>query len=357
MKVLTWNVHWKAMLGRMDKDAVENMDNFIAKTKPYDIICFQEAVNCDAFNSISSYTMLTHSIDNNVIVTLYDQNKYTLNKVIRGTMEDNNRLFMICFFNRRLAVINIHAGHKKDYAKLEEYISKVIGPRDRRRLKYYDIILLGDFNENVTSMTLFDRELSGTKTEPTCCYTYKGSFFSRYIFDHILSTVPVKDTLLHDVPRASDHKPVTATIDLPYVNGYDFDGVIHRSVGQPNRRGERIPQGEPIESSMIKSIYKEQLARGERVCIITARPPDEKNERTIRRFVPDYVPIIYTDGRSKSVALFQMGVNRYYEDSPLRIDETITSFPWLPLLKELYYVNPDDQTLVMIENSHHQYNE
>lgn len=347
MRILTWNVFWKAMRDQTprcsNQSCVKKINSVL---QGFDLICLQEVSGWQQLTNLNSYGVQVYKPAMNVLVTAYDKQKYHLDYSIAGTMKDNDRIFMISFFNHSFAVINVHAGHNYDIYRLEAYISRVADRRTIELLQMYDIILLGDFNDPVTNLTLFGRQITGPPTKPTCCYSHNGNtFIGKYLFDHILSTVPVRTAVL-DMPNASDHKPVIGVLRRSIVNGYDFDGVIQSSVTPPDARGERHPQRPLRASRHFMHQISDQLARNEKVIVITAR--NRRAETEIRNIVGPHLPIFFTNGSNKVPALFAFGVNRYYEDSPLRIKEILSDRHRLPLLKELFYVDPDRQSMTRV---------
>lgn len=344
MKLLTWNVFWRAMNDRIPRCQNQKCLKKINSLLPgFDIVCLQECSNWASLD-LQEYAIQVYQRHKNVILTAYDPRKYHLDYSIAGKMVDDERLFMISFFNSSFAIINVHAGHHRDIHFLEDYVRAVLDKESLARLKHHDLILMGDLNDHATTITLFGRQLIGAETKPTCCYSHDGNkFIGKYTPDHILSTLPVLSTEVHDISEASDHRPITARVKTTPVNAYDFDGVIQQSVTLPDAHGERHPVYPLVESSMIKALIKKQLARGERVIIISARAQDEE----IKQMVPN-IPIICTNGRHKSKILFAFGVNRFYEDSPLRIADVVRNASRLPLLKQLYLVDPDRQKIVRI---------
>lgn len=344
MKLLTWNVFWRAMNDQIprcrNQKCLKRINSLLSG---FDIVCLQECSNWKSLD-LQEYAVQVYSRHKNVILTAYDASKYHLDYSLAGKMVDDERLFMISFFNSNFAIINVHAGHHRDIHYLEDYIRTILDKESLTRLKHHDLILMGDLNDHTTTITLFGRELNGVQTKPTCCYSHDGNkFIGKYTPDHILATLPVLATKVHDITGASDHRPITARVKTTIVNAYDFDGVVQQSVTLPDARGERHPIYPLVESRMIKSLIRKQLTRGERVLIISAR----SSAKEIKQMVPN-IPIICTNGKHKSKVLFAFGVNRFYEDSPLRIDDVVKNSSRLPLLSKLYLVDPDKQQITHI---------
>lgn len=222
MKLLTWNVFWRAMNDEVkrciNQKCVKNIDKFLHGD--YDMICLQECSNWKALTALEKYQLEIHNGKTNVLITAFNKSKYKFDYSIKGSMADDDRLFMISFFST-FVIINIHAGHNHDIDLIESYISKVLDNKSRARLAHCDLILAGDFNDPVNKLILFKRILKGQKTKPTCCYSHDGNKFNaKYIFDHIITTVKLSKVKVHSIDNASDHKPVTATIALTPVHAF-----------------------------------------------------------------------------------------------------------------------------------------
>ena len=166
-------------------------------------------------------------------VTFYDT-KYKLDdehsrlKFWFGTV---GRGIQISFFRGNLCVINVHPGHRKGENKIhtfDRHLKKHLdtyAKEDReeyvKKLREYDIIMLGDMNDDATNFRSIEvdgtqRSLSGRTLVATCCgdeetLTGKGH---RIAYDHVLCTGNLVGTseVLVTEDLHSDHYPVIATL-------------------------------------------------------------------------------------------------------------------------------------------------
>ena len=141
--------------------------------------------------------------------------------------------------------------------------------------------------------------------------------------------------------------------------GYDFDGVLHISVTQPDKTGQRHAKiwygpyhaetwyGPYKPFKKIIEKIKNNLSDGDNVYIITARSSD--SQPTINKFLEDNNlselkdKVYYTDNQDKTVVLNNLQINEFYDDSCLRINELSSKMKnnLLPHLKKLYFVEPE----------------
>lgn len=378
MRLLTYNVFWKAL--DIDQDICPKKNNqtkcsiniakFIDQTAPYDFISLQEAYRWqkirDYSDVLKSMESINHVLDKEEIVTFY-QKKYVLDDiqpVVYGQMVDKNRPLMIIFFKQKIALINLHAGHRNDIKKLDQYISKTIGSSNllKRRLKTYDIIVMGDMNSTLNQkFSICKRPLYGINRIPTCCDSSLHAHKLTVPFDHILSTNDQIVSQVHHLTNASDHLPVTAQIKQNIA--YDFDGVLHKSVRKENAKGERyalnIAPSEFILFCSIINKIKEDLRNEYNVFIVTARSDNKKNRESIDYILKkvkliNQVKIYFSHGKNKADILSQLNINVFYDDSCLRVIEIYYSklIHQLPNLREIYLViNETDNYLLIDENS------
>jgi hypothetical protein len=176
-------------------------------------------------------------------ITFYDKAKYKLDEecghMKLGFLERLGRGIQINFFNKRLCVINVHAGHKKKdgtgngidtFEKslylyfTGKYCSKKCKETYIRKLKEYEIIMLGDMNDKIPNDFSFQvdgetRSLVGRTRESTCCGDKKkmdGDNKNSGAYDHILRTFPnqqkTRTKVYTGLERHSDHNPVKSII-------------------------------------------------------------------------------------------------------------------------------------------------
>jgi len=176
-------------------------------------------------------------------ITFYDKEKYELDEecgyMKLGFMGRLGRGIQINFFNKWLCVINVHAGHKKkdgngngidtfekslDLYFTGEYCSTKCKKTYITKLKEYEIIMLGDMNDEIPNDFSFKvdgktRSLVGRTRESTCCGDKKkmdGDNTNSGAYDHILSTFSnqqkTKTKVYTGLRRHSDHNPVKSII-------------------------------------------------------------------------------------------------------------------------------------------------
>lgn len=287
-KVLSYNISWEAMTGLISKmikikcqpegsdsttKCLSNIKKFIhteINSNNYDIIGLQEASNWRRMvtdDILKKYNYVASTVKNEDMITLYDKNKLTLDadlgaSVVISYMEDVGRPIMILFFNNSLCVINVHAGHHNDILKISEHITKTVSGEKikygeinpgyktsdasssvtekpnynfneiKRKLKTYNIIILGDMNYDMNShirkKTLFNINIDNeprflytdvsTPYVNTCCDETFGlkNIKHKYKNDHILASSKNIKFIQYDrikIPSpSSDHLPIGAMI-------------------------------------------------------------------------------------------------------------------------------------------------
>lgn len=132
--------------------------------------------------------------------------------------------------------------------------------------------------------------------------------------------------------------------------GFDFDGVVHIDVTEPDAKGVRHPLNHddpnPNPFSQMHDIIKSENSKGNEIFVITAR--DEKNYDLIRNYLNknelDFINddhIILLNNTPKSYALRKYEIQVFYDDSPNYINNIITNIDSLPYLETLYCVYPN----------------
>ncbi len=390
MKVLSYNIFYKTMIAVDNKPmhpkcwpvtdgttaCLKNVSDFIENHGTYDFIGLQEATNWETIQQttpvLTKMIPVSHKLDRDEIVTFYHP-KYQLDLLdnqIFGHMEDINRPFIILFFNSKLAVINLHAGHNNDIDMLDEHLKRTIknnyNKKIVKKLQNYDIVLMGDFNKSINSnfTILIDpffqipngRKMYGANREPSCCnYQLAPIKFKPKFSDQILSTLTNIQTKVYQVSNASDHMPITAIIQKNI--GYDFDGVLHLEVTKADKDGQRYAVNdtgpyEPFKET-IEQIQK-NLQNGDRVYIVTSRTHDSSNERTVKKHLKKSdlpkIPIYFTDGGTKIDIIKKLKISEYYDDSCLQIRELYQARKngELPHLTELYLAVPEKRKFIQV---------
>lgn len=256
--VLTYNVLYKIgdpvthKIKPCDNDAcVKNVCGFIDReAKDCDFIGIQEYIKIDKLtryseklrsmgHSHTEYKRNKHLLRYGPI-TFYDKEKYELDEecghMKLGFMESLGRGIQINFFNKWLCVINVHAGHKKDGKGIDtfeksldlylkgKYCSTKCKETYIRKLKEYEIIMMGDMNDEIPNDFSFKvdgktRSLVGRTRERTCCGNEKkmdGDNTNSGAYDHILSTFSnqqkTRTKVYTGLKRQSDHNPVKSSI-------------------------------------------------------------------------------------------------------------------------------------------------
>lgn len=371
---------------------LENVSRFIEKNRSYDFVCLQEATNWNILRKITpclnKMNYYHYQSGKEEMVTFYDP-KYQLdmdNNQITGHMGSIGRPFVVLFFSVKLCIINVHAGHHKDIYNFDKHLARTLKKNSKYdidriidKLKTYDIIMAGDFNDDLRLVSdennfriLTDpffgikkgRALYGINNKPTCCDPKLLAKNLKKSFDHILCTFPSNQIVYEDIDypiKASDHVPV---ISKMYKNiGYDFDGVLHLDVAEPDEMGQRNPfnmTGPYRPFDDIVDQIENDILMGYKVYIITARFNNYNSRNTIinhllgtklRSYI-DNIVILFTNGRDKTKMLRKLRINTYYEDSCLRAIELYRAKAneLLPYLSCIYYVIPEKRTWYKLNN-------
>lgn len=415
MKVLSYNIFYKTMMIVNDEplhpkcgpivdgssNCLKNVSNFIEENGPYDFVCLQEATNWQIIQKITPYLRkmipISYQISMEEIVTFYHE-KYTLdagqNKIL-GYMDNINRLFIILFFDNNLCLVNLHAGHNHDIYHFDTHLERILKENyDKKtiqkyltKLKSYDIVMVGDFNENIHDPFIIlkneffgipnGRKMYGINHASSCCnyqllpisYPLNKPIKS---YDQIISTIPNVKSQVWQIPDASDHMPIIAIIQKSILGGtkhlnigYDFDGVLHLDVTKADKNGQRYAISDvgpyrPFEG-MINDI-KRNLDFGNHVYLITARFSDHIDKKSIQNYL-EYiglpkVPVYFTDGQKKVDVIRQLEINKYYDDSCSQISEIYLAKKrgHLPSLEHIYFVIPEKHKAILItDNNFAQY--
>jgi hypothetical protein len=255
---LTYNVLYKIgdpvthKIKPCDNDAcVRNVCNFIDReANDCDFIGIQEYIKIGKLTGYSEklrsmghshteYKQNKHLLGYGPI-TFYDKAKYKLDEecgyMKLGFIKSLGRGIQINFFNKWLCVINVHAGHKKDRKGIDtfekslnlyftgKYCSTKCKETYIRKLKEYEIIMMGDMNDEIPNDFSFKvygetRMLVGRTRERTCCgdkQKMDGDNTNSGAYDHILSTFPnqqkTRPKVYTALMRHSDHNPVKSII-------------------------------------------------------------------------------------------------------------------------------------------------
>lgn len=259
LNVLSYNILWRAI------DAVEfmshckinninecsqNIANIISKigleylnTNSYDFIGLQEAKKQQTFQELLSninninptfmnnYKILDARDNLGGVITMYNKNKFTLEKQINGSLalkKDDGRPFLISIYKEGIIHINVHMPHKNQNSSFK-VLKKALEKYDMSK---YRVIFAGDFNmDNPEDNNIFN-SISSFKREPkklyTCCKSRKNvSYYKTYdhiydnmttpsIYRHLIIDVSKDKFFIDGKPLMSDHLPVFAK--FPRIN-------------------------------------------------------------------------------------------------------------------------------------------
>ncbi|AQN68046.1 5-nucleotidase superfamily protein [Saudi moumouvirus] len=402
VKILSYNIFFKSMINNplhkkckiihdpennLDYNScLKNVSNFIQDNSDFDFVLLQEATNWNIIQKITpalqNMKFINHKYDLEEIVTFYHVN-YKLDKthnMIKGYMTDKNRPFLILFFNNELCLINLHAGHHQDIYHFDNHLIKILEKYHHKnifldKLKSYNIIMAGDFNDNLedNSLKILEnkyfgmnggRKLYGFNKIPSCCSYNLDKIYQPKSYDHILSTLNNISSQVITIKSASDHMPI-----IGYVNkniGYDFDGVLHIDVSKPDEEGQRHPPNLSGPYRPFNKIINEiinNLNNGDKIFIITARYNRKQNLDSIMNHLNntklvnylDNITILFSGGSDKTKLLRKYKINSFYDDSCLRIKELFISRinGNLPDLTQLYLVYPEKNSYIKIDKQNY----
>lgn len=270
-----------------------------------------------------SYNELTKTKKEESII-FYNNTKYNILKQIPWGFYPGRPFIIALFQNigtqQNILITNLHGPHgglddKKghtlpnyldflDYYRLggpdKDYTGRDISKNPRIDLTDLPIIIGGDFNKAIPGpIKIFNQIFSNEGNQPTCCDNdFKGRGLSNR-FDHIL----INDKLTYkkvtypkvDDKMYSDHIPIYAEINMPSISpvippiipvfppifppvnkhrfGFDFDGVIHKSVTIPDLNGQRhpVPKTNLIKNDQIFTKIEQYLTAGHDIEIISSR--------------------------------------------------------------------------------------
>lgn len=189
IKVLSYNICWECMSGSSEGSAGKLGQNCIKITKnkinfttcaeniatqidnfseyyggannSFDFVGLQESKDWQTLYKLSPALSKLKAVEGKVI-SLYDGNKYTLEKAINSQFEPG-RPIQILIFKEKVIFVNLHAPHASSYPKqsLKQYLENKLssalklGLNDDKKideLREHRIIVVGDFNDHHSSL-------------------------------------------------------------------------------------------------------------------------------------------------------------------------------------------------------------
>jgi endonuclease/exonuclease/phosphatase (EEP) superfamily protein YafD len=385
IKVLTYNVRWEAMTGESSKlpqcennVCAENIKNFIIEQlqqSPYDFIALQESSNHEIIiNAINeqypdTYTYEHYKSGKEDMVTIWNKHKFHLDddKILTWFGDSRGRPIQVLFFKQKICFINLHAGHWNNRHKPDDRINTLnqsikANKAIKDKLETYKIIMAGDFNDTLAhnSLIFLGRQFYDKTPEKsfTCGDPRLTGVGHTRAFDHILYTGDDNGLrkILHPGTNASDHLPVVANLkggSYEKLNiAYDFDGVFHKSVGEPDSVGQRHALSLDVNTyvpfmKIIEQI-KQQQREGHKIFIITAHCESFLVKKYLQKFKLQNIKIFVTCNGDKSKILKKYHIHHFYDDSILRINEILKQKANLPDLKELFMVIPEEDRWIKV---------
>lgn len=231
LKVLTYNISWENMLGNAkDPSCVINKQNQCKKNvfdkidNDYDFIAIQEgsANEKQDIEKLSNYSYVYNTSGKEGMYTLYKKKHKLLNTIV-GEFEKGRPYAILLFSN--ICIINVHFGHyiyAKDDDNHKKYIQTDINKLYKnipKNTKLETIIMMGDFNHNITEIKFSNTKLKELFQYKTVC-GYENKKCTQIIksssgsFDHVMSNKQIiyNITSNNNIIHASDHLPVNAEI-------------------------------------------------------------------------------------------------------------------------------------------------
>ena len=365
----------------------------------------------EKYNYIS-YNKLTTTPKKEESIIFYNNTKYIIKKQILWSFFPGRPFIIALFQNiatqQNILITNLHGPHgalieKKrnasgdlvetgntlpnyldffNYYRLGgpnvDYTGKNISKNPRIDLTNLPIIIGGDFNLEIPGpIYIFNQIFSNEGNQLTCCDTeFKGQGM-KHRYDHILINdkltynkveyPPVNDKMY------SDHIPVYAEINIPnipiipppapflmkYRFGFDFDGVIHKSVTIPDLDGQRHPNSTIlVKNDQIFSKIEEYLSAGHSIEIISSRwdqsiiePYLLKNSVICNSYKTQITVNISAKGLKKHEIVSRSGIIEFYDDSINVLKDIMLEFQKRKVTTiKLFLVRPELNDFIKINS-------
>jgi exonuclease III len=396
-KLISWNIYFKIYKeNRVNK--ISRIEDYLYSQKP-DILFTQET----ALTLKKPYQSINFDNGKTAISINFNKNKFDFiekNELVLSNSVKLNPLgsrpmlgvrLKNKITNETIVFLNLHAPHSfKEPSKsmmikyFENFMTECILPIFKSGDR---IIIAGDFNEyyrefkkeqiNVMGKTLFLKQRN-----PSCCgidnVNLRDLFQDGFdgnpsIFDLIYDTNQNDGIITVDTNmKTSDHYPIIGNFNqslrhkygdnqsLRYKNvGYDFDGVLHRTMRnyEPKKIGTKtLYQGHPnwlIETEKYKSNQniindmKKHISEGSNVYIISRNPDPkkllflQKNSTTLYNYFNQRQRqiIVANRGQSKADLIRSLNITKFVEDSTIELDNIKQKLPDVDLyLVETYKI-------------------
>ena len=393
INILTYNVYWRSVIGEYKDICFDNVINNIKQNindiDP-DIICLQEASNhkniLKKIINNNNYDYIINHSGRETMITIIKKYLISSNTIIINTEFHKGRpITIIDIPEYKLYITNIHAPHFKQIELLNSVLNKHM--KKIKKDKDYDFIICGDFNLNLNKkVIILDRPIYNYHKFITYITNFKNLIkiksnnlnISKSLtddsllnsLDNIITSIKsnnheIKLGLYSNNKIASDHLPLVASIDILskiYKVGYDFDGVIHRHVGDVMKDGSRHPliynineyRDDILFDKIIMNIKNYINKIGiDNIYIITKRSDKCKNK--ILNYLDQYGKIklnkdniICTSGQSKVKYIKCVNINEFYDDSHDNIIDILNNKDKLNIDK-LYLTIPEKYKIKQIK--------
>jgi hypothetical protein len=310
LKVLTYNVYFVAMADAIRRKNITDFINFVGSGKDpqgaghgLDFICIQEAANVEAIADVLTTSMqgiITTSGKEN-IATYYDSSKYKPIYSIVGEFE-SGRPFQINIYsindNTYVTVINLHAGHGYNVARIETAIdTKIATSTWTDTIRNSRIIVMGDFNLDVTSMKVLGVLVSYSpnalsQRKQTCCNTAGYNSHHTQYYDNILDSMQTESVAVGNPEEpASDHLPVIGYLYPINIKVADNMPQQSQTIDQylashPPASQERYPNG------LIKDVFLTLPISNQKFGAAWTRTPDANITEAQLITIPEFKQIL-----------------------------------------------------------------
>jgi hypothetical protein len=231
IKLLTYNLYWKAMTGNhpacKSDICINNVADMIDKNDPYDFITFQEAANYEKLislsKSLSNMSYRIHKSGPEYMITFWNPDKYNFDSIINGEFKAG-RPWQAVFFKENICLINIHMGHFNKWTLIFHLNNMIKKIKESMDIKKYRIIIAGDFNYVINHINKeigfgYCISIQGLRLYikntfiSTCCQFPGKPTLSKH-FDHVIDSLGTPFRVYSPVIQtpASDHNPIIALL-------------------------------------------------------------------------------------------------------------------------------------------------